>query len=92
MQQAEPRPERKQIEPLGLFAEILIFVSTQPNIDLSELAVGDIVSVTGFSGQFDALRDRSPIPVGHFPAGQRLRHHLRSVSASNIEQNDAAGS
>ncbi len=33
--------------------ELTIFVSTQPNIDLSRLAVGQIVTVAGFSGQFD---------------------------------------
>jgi hypothetical protein len=33
--------------------ELTVFVSTQPNIDLSRLAVGQIVKVTGFSGQFD---------------------------------------
>jgi hypothetical protein len=33
--------------------EVTIFVSTQPGIDLSRLAVGKTVKITGFSGQFD---------------------------------------
>ncbi len=33
--------------------ELVIFVNLQTNIDLSGLAVGQRVSVTGFSGQFD---------------------------------------
>jgi hypothetical protein len=40
--------------------ELLIFVSTQPNIDLSDLTVGDTVSVTGFSGQFDTHYEINP--------------------------------
>jgi hypothetical protein len=33
--------------------ELLIFVNVGTGIDLSELAVGQRVSITGFSGQFD---------------------------------------
>jgi len=33
--------------------DLTIFVTTQANIDLSGLAVGETVSVTGLSGQFD---------------------------------------
>jgi hypothetical protein len=40
--------------------ELTIFVTTQPNIDLSGLAVGQIVSVTGFSSQFDTHYEINP--------------------------------
>ncbi|MBB5867320.1 hypothetical protein F4553_000699 [Allocatelliglobosispora scoriae] len=40
--------------------ELTVFVSTQPGIDLSGLAVGKIVSVAGFSGQFDTHYELIP--------------------------------
>lgn len=40
--------------------DLTIFVSTQPGIDLSGLAVGRPVSVTGFSGQFDTHYEINP--------------------------------
>jgi hypothetical protein len=40
--------------------DLTIFVSTQPGIDLSGLAVGRRVSVTGFSGQFDTHYEINP--------------------------------
>lgn len=44
--------------------ELTIFVNTQTGIDLSGLAVGQTVSVTGFSGQFDDHYEIDP----RFPA------------------------
>jgi hypothetical protein len=43
---------------------LTIFVTTQTNIDLSGLAVGQTVSVTGFSGQFGTHYEIDP----RFPA------------------------
>lgn len=40
--------------------DLTIFVTTQPDIDLSGLSVGTIVSVTGFSGQFDTHYEVNP--------------------------------
>jgi hypothetical protein len=40
--------------------ELTIFVSTQPGIDLTGLVVGQTVSVTGFSGQFDTHYEINP--------------------------------
>jgi hypothetical protein len=40
--------------------ELTIFVNTQTNIDLSSLAVGQTVSVTGFSSQFDTHYEIDP--------------------------------
>lgn len=40
--------------------ELTIFVTTQPDIDLSGLAVGQTVSVTGFSSQFDTHYEINP--------------------------------
>ena len=54
-----PAPERNDL-PYGFklsiddgTGELVIFVNVQTDIDLSEFAVGQLVSVTGFSGQFD---------------------------------------
>src|SRR5919205_579077 len=44
--------------------ELTIFVSTQAGIDLSHLTVGQRVTVTGFSGQFDTHYEIDP----RFPA------------------------
>ncbi len=44
--------------------ELTIFVNVQTNIDLSALAVGQTVSVTGFSSQFDTHYEIDP----RFPA------------------------
>lgn len=40
--------------------ELTIFVNTQTGIDLSALALGQIVSVTGFSSQFDTHYEIDP--------------------------------
>jgi DNA/RNA endonuclease YhcR with UshA esterase domain len=40
--------------------ELTIFVNTQTNIDLTGLSVGKIVSVTGFSSQFDTHYEIDP--------------------------------
>jgi hypothetical protein len=40
--------------------DLTIFVSTPPGIDLSGLATGDLVIVTGFSGQFDNHYEINP--------------------------------
>ena len=40
--------------------ELTIFVNVQTNIDLSGLAVGQIVAVTGFSSQFDTHYEIDP--------------------------------
>lgn len=40
--------------------DLTIFVSTQPNIDLSGVTVGKTVSVTGFSSQFDTHYEINP--------------------------------
>jgi DNA/RNA endonuclease YhcR with UshA esterase domain len=40
--------------------ELTIFVNTQTNINLTSLAVGQIVSVTGFSSQFDTHYEIDP--------------------------------
>jgi hypothetical protein len=50
--------------------ELTIFVNTQTNIDLTGLAVGQTVSVTGFSSQFDTHYEIDP----RFPA-DITRHH-----------------
>jgi hypothetical protein len=44
--------------------DLTIFVTTQTNIDLSGLAVGQTVTVTGFSSQFDTHYEINP----RFPA------------------------
>jgi len=44
--------------------ELQIFVNTQTGIDLSGLAVGQTVSVTGFSSQFETHYEIDP----RFPA------------------------
>jgi hypothetical protein len=44
--------------------DLTVFVNTQTNIDLSGLAVGQTVRVTGFSGQFDTHYEINP----RFPA------------------------
>jgi hypothetical protein len=51
--------------------QLTIFVSTQPNIDLSGLAVGRTVSVTGFSGQFDT----------HFEVNPRFQSDITVLAA-----------
>jgi hypothetical protein len=40
--------------------ELTIFINTQTNIDLTGLALGDKVSVTGFSSQFDTHYEIDP--------------------------------
>jgi len=50
--------------------ELTIFVNTQTGIDLSGLAVGQIVSVTGFSGQFETHYEIDP----RFPADVVVLH------------------
>ncbi|GIH04035.1 hypothetical protein Rhe02_21020 [Rhizocola hellebori] len=40
--------------------DLTIFVSTQPNIDLSGVTIGKTVAVTGFSGQFDTHYEVNP--------------------------------
>lgn len=40
--------------------DLTVFVNTQTNIDLSGLSVGQTVSVTGFSGQFDTHYEINP--------------------------------
>jgi hypothetical protein len=49
--------------------ELTIFVNTQTTIDLTGLAVGQTVSVTGFSSQFDTHYEIDP----RFPADIRRR-------------------
>jgi hypothetical protein len=49
--------------------ELTIFVNTQTGIDLSGLAVGQTVSVTGFSSQFDTHYEIDP----RFPADVVVR-------------------
>jgi len=40
--------------------EIQVFVSTSCNLDLSQMALGQKVSITGFSGQFDTTYEVQP--------------------------------
>jgi len=40
--------------------EIQVFVSTSCNLDLSQMALGQKVSITGFSGQFDSTYEVQP--------------------------------
>ncbi len=40
--------------------EIQIFVSTSSNLDLSQIALGKPVNITGFSGQFDTAYEVQP--------------------------------
>lgn len=40
--------------------EIQVFVSTSCNLDLSQIAVGKPVNITGFSGQFDTTYEVQP--------------------------------
>jgi hypothetical protein len=51
--------------------ELTIFVNTQTGIDLTGLAVGQTVRVTGFSSQFDTHYEIDP----RFPADLTRRHH-----------------
>jgi DNA/RNA endonuclease YhcR with UshA esterase domain len=51
--------------------ELTIFVNTQTNIDLNGLAVGKIVSVTGFSSQFDTHYEIDP----RFPGDIIVHRH-----------------
>lgn len=51
--------------------ELTIFVNTQTNIDLSGLALGQIVSVTGFSSQFDTHYEIDP----RFPSDITVPRH-----------------
>jgi hypothetical protein len=50
--------------------ELTIFVNTQTHIDLTGLAAGQTVSVTGFSSQFDTHYEIDP----RFPADITRRH------------------
>ncbi|HEV8561656.1 MAG TPA: hypothetical protein VGR06_35495 [Actinophytocola sp.] len=50
--------------------ELTIFVNTQTGIDLTGLAVGQTVSVTGFSSQFETHYEIDP----RFPADIAVRH------------------
>jgi DNA/RNA endonuclease YhcR with UshA esterase domain len=50
--------------------ELTIFINTQTGIDLTGLAVGQIVSVTGFSSQFDTHYEIDP----RFPADIAVLH------------------
>ncbi len=40
--------------------EIQVFVSTSSNLDLSQMSLGQKVSITGFSGQFDTTYEVQP--------------------------------
>lgn len=40
--------------------EIQVFVSTSCNLDLSQMSLGQTVSITGFSGQFDTTYEVQP--------------------------------
>jgi hypothetical protein len=51
--------------------ELTIFVNTQTGIDLTGLAVGQTIRVTGFSSQFDTHYEIDP----RFPADITRRHH-----------------
>lgn len=50
--------------------ELTIFVNTQTGIDLSGLAVGQVVVVTGFSSQFDTHYEIDP----RFPSDITVKH------------------
>lgn len=51
--------------------ELTIFVNTQTKIDLTGLAVGQTVSVTGFSSQYDTHYEIDP----RFPSDISIRRH-----------------
>ena len=40
--------------------EIQVFISTSCNLDLSQMSLGQTVSITGFSGQFDTTYEVQP--------------------------------
>ncbi|MEU4250039.1 hypothetical protein AB0F15_21780 [Amycolatopsis sp. NPDC026612] len=58
--------------------ELVIFVNTQTGIDLTGLAAGQTVGVTGFSSQFDTHYEIDP----RFPA-DITRHHRRLAKEGN---------
>lgn len=51
--------------------DLTIFVNTQTGIDLSGISVGQKISITGFSSQFDTHYEIDP----RFPADIRVLHH-----------------
>ena len=65
--------------------ELTIFVNTQTGIDLSGLAVGQIVSVTGFSSQFDTHYEIDPRTSGPRATRQVIEVHAAAQSMGGRE-------
>jgi len=71
--------------------ELQIFVNTQTGIDLSGLAAGQTVSVTGFSSQFDTHYEIDPrfpsdIAVPARPRGSTASSYVARSSCGGIEK------